>query len=79
MNNRMSNVVLSSGSTSFPTSRPVAAFHETKLNEMVLEYSEIGTLIHIIFRKRKVECVWLDQSRCFMTHTSIRKKMERFL
>ncbi|CAB61026.2 Intraflagellar transport protein 52 C-terminal domain-containing protein [Caenorhabditis elegans] len=34
VNNRMSNVVLSSGSTSFPTSRPVAAFHETKLNEM---------------------------------------------
>ncbi|KAF1751586.1 hypothetical protein GCK72_018140 [Caenorhabditis remanei] len=33
VNNRQSNVVLSSGSTSFPTSRPVAAFHETKLNE----------------------------------------------
>uniref|UniRef100_A0A1I7UBX5 Intraflagellar transport protein 52-like protein n=2 Tax=Caenorhabditis tropicalis TaxID=1561998 RepID=A0A1I7UBX5_9PELO len=33
VNNRSSTVVLSSGSTSFPTSRPVAAFHETKLNE----------------------------------------------
>ncbi|UMM34794.1 hypothetical protein L5515_007707 [Caenorhabditis briggsae] len=30
---KIANVVLSSGSTSFPASRPVAAFHETKLNE----------------------------------------------
>uniref|UniRef100_A0A8R1DNE7 Intraflagellar transport protein 52 homolog n=1 Tax=Caenorhabditis japonica TaxID=281687 RepID=A0A8R1DNE7_CAEJA len=32
--NRSSTIVLSSGSTSFPTSRPVAAFHETKPNEL---------------------------------------------
>ncbi|CAI2353899.1 unnamed protein product [Caenorhabditis sp. 36 PRJEB53466] len=34
VNSRLSTIVLSSGSTSFPISRPVAAFHETKLNEM---------------------------------------------
>ncbi|EGT60221.1 CBN-OSM-6 protein [Caenorhabditis brenneri] len=33
VNNRIANIVLSSGSTSFPTSRPVVAFHETKMNE----------------------------------------------
>ena len=53
VNNRQSNVVLSSGSTSFPTSQPVAAFHETKLNEFVSEIFELFSFFSSELQKKK--------------------------